>query len=202
MSKKPSTEHAGNGLSPSEAAVLRRLTGGEASVATIVEGLDSEGYKTDDSVEALRALQREKKVTIQEARPYASLASYAWSPLSLWFWAAFGAVAASLALLSVTSGVALYLRYVFGSVLVIFLPGYALIEALYPKHELDELVRFALSIGLSIALVPLTGLVLNYTPFGIRLIPVAISLAGLTVALLIVALTRKYAYYKLAKGVM
>ena len=40
---------------------------------------------------------------------------------------------------------------------MLFLPGYALIEALYPKRELDELTRFALSIGLSLALVPLTG---------------------------------------------
>ena len=83
-----------------------------------------------------------------------------------------------------------------------FLPGYALIEALYPKRELDELTRFALSIGLSLALVPLTGLVLNYTPWGIRLLPVTISIAGLTVVFLVVALYRKHQYYKLAKGVV
>jgi len=111
-------------------------------------------------------------------------------------------VAASLVLISATSGVALYLRYAFGSVLVLFLPGYALIEPLYPKRELDELTRFALSIGLSLALVPLAGLFLNYTPFGIRLVPVAISLAGLTIILQLAALTRKHAYYKVAKGVV
>jgi hypothetical protein len=180
---------------------LKRIANGEAPVGVIVEGLCSEGYRTDESVRALLALQRDKALTVQEAKPYATLSSYAWSPLSSWFWAALGAVAASLVLTSVTSGVALYLRYVFGGILVLFLPGYSLIEALYPKRELDELTRFSLSIGLSLALVPLTGLVLNYTPFGIRLVPVAISLAGLTVVLLIVALTRKHAYYKLAKGV-
>jgi len=201
MSKKPSIKDAGKRLSAGEASVLRRIAGGEVPVREVVEGLGSEGFKVDESVQALLALQRDKKVTVQEARPCSTLSSYAWSPLSLWFWATIGAVIASLALVSVTSGVALYLRYVFGSVLVLFLPGYALIEALYPKRELDELTRFALSIGLSLALVPLTGLVLNYTPFGIRLLPVAISLAGLTVALLTVALTRKHAYYKLAKGI-
>jgi uncharacterized membrane protein len=96
--------------------------------------------------------------------------------------------------------VVLYLRYAFGSALVLFMPGYSLIEALYPKRELDELTRFALSIGLSLALVPLVGLVLNYTPFGIRLLPVTLSTAGLTVVLLLLALSRKHAYYRLAKG--
>lgn len=202
MGKKPSAQDVGSTLSAGEASVLRRLAGSEVTVKALVEGLSSEGYRLDESVQALLDLRRDRKVSVQEARPYESLASYAWSPLSLWFWAVVGAIAVSLVLISVTSGVALYFRYVFGSLLVLFLPGYALIEALYPKRELDELTRFALSIGLSLALVPLTGLVLNYTPFGIRLVPVAISLAVVTLALLIVALTRKHAYYKLAKGVM
>ena len=202
MGKKPSAQDVGSTLSAGEASVLRRLARGEVTVKALVEGLSSEGYRLDESVQALLDLRRDRKVSVQEARPYESLASYAWSPLSLWFWAVVGAIAVSLVLISVTSGVALYFRYVFGSLLVLFLPGYALIEALYPKRELDELTRFALSIGLSLALVPLTGLVLNYTPFGIRLVPVAISLAVVTLALLIVALTRKHAYYKLAKGVM
>ena len=167
----------------------------------MVAGLKSDGYGTDAAVEALRGLQREKMVTVEEAKPYSSLGAFARSPLSLWFWGAIGAVALSVGLIYVTGGVALYLRYVFGSALVLFLPGYALIEALYPKRELDELTRLALSIGLSLALTPLTGLVLNYTPFGIRLLPVTISLAGLTVVLLVAALYRKHLYYKLAKGV-
>jgi len=49
-----------------------------------------------------------------------------------------------------------FIRYMLGSLFVLFLPGYALIEALYPKEEdLSPLERLALSIGLSLALVPL-----------------------------------------------
>jgi len=40
-----------------------------------------------------------------------------------------------------------------------------------------------LSFGLSIAIVPLLGLALNYTPFGIRLSPVLIVLSIFTVSL-------------------
>jgi len=202
LARKSTTKEPENPkLSGSEASVLRGVGNGAASVRSVVEGLRSEGYKTDESVKALLSLQSSKRVVVEEARPYSSLSAYVWSPLSIWFWAALGAVILSVALISVTSGVILYLRYVFGSALIIFLPGYSLIEALYPKGELDDLIRFALSIGLSIAIVPLTGLVLNYTPFGIRLLPVAFSIASITVALLIVALTRKYAYYRLAKGI-
>jgi len=203
MAKRSAQEVAGSeSLSKGEAAVMRRLGDGEVPVGIVVKGLRGEGYGTDQSVQALLSLQRGKKVTVQEASPYSTLSSYVQSPYSLWLWTAAGAVVVSLVLIWATSGVALYLRYVFGGALVLFLPGYALIEALYPKRELDELTRFALSIGLSLALSPLTGLVLNYTPFGIRLIPVALSLATLTLILLVVALTRKHAYYRLAKGVL
>lgn len=187
---------------PAKSAVLSKVSGRQVSASALVEEMKRDGYSGGAAVKALIELQGEKKVAIEEPKPYSSITSYAWSPYSLWFWGAMAAVAASLALITVSSGVVLYARYVFGSALVLFLPGYALIEALYPKRELDELTRFALSIGLSLALVPLTGLVLNYTPWGIRLLPVAISIAGLTVIFLCTALYRRHQYYKLAKGVI
>jgi uncharacterized membrane protein len=83
-------------------------------------------------------------------------------------------------------------RILLGLPLVLFLPGYALIALLFPrKGDLDGIERVALSFGLSIAVVPLTGLALNYTPFGIRLSPVLFSLSVLTVALAIGAVLRR-----------
>lgn len=72
-------------------------------------------------------------------------------------------------------------RNILGLPLVLFLPGYALIAALFPaKSDLDGIERTALSFGLSIAVVPLIGLGLNYTPWGIRLLPILISLSAFT----------------------
>ena len=83
-------------------------------------------------------------------------------------------------------------RVLLGLPLVLFLPGYALIALLFPrKDDLDGIERVALSFGLSIAVVPLTGLALNYTPFGIRLSPVLFSLSMLTIALAIGAVWRR-----------
>jgi hypothetical protein len=84
-------------------------------------------------------------------------------------------------------------RWVLGSVFVLFIPGYVSVEALFPKgRELDGIERLALSVGLSLALVPLVGLLLNYTPWGIRLDPIMASLTILTIGLALVAFARRF----------
>ncbi|KKI00375.1 hypothetical protein EO95_13960 [Methanosarcina sp. 1.H.T.1A.1] len=84
------------------------------------------------------------------------------------------------------------LRNILGLPLVLFLPGYALIAALFPaKSDLDGIERTALSFGLSIAVVPLIGLGLNYTPWGIRLLPILISLSLFTIAMCGLAYLRR-----------
>jgi uncharacterized membrane protein len=75
-------------------------------------------------------------------------------------------------------------RIILGLPFILFFPGYALMIALYPrKTSLDGIVLLALSLGLSLALVALNGLVLNYTPFGIRLESILYSLFGLILIL-------------------
>jgi len=58
---------------------------------------------------------------------------------------------------------------------------------------IDGIERLALSFGLSIAIVPLIGLVLNFTPWGIRLAPITVSVAGVTLACVAVAAQRRWA---------
>jgi len=84
-------------------------------------------------------------------------------------------------------------RWVLGSVFVLLLPGYVAIDALFPKgREMEAIERLALSIGLSIALVPLVGLLLNSTPWGFRLDLIMVSLTILTLGLAVVALARRF----------
>ena len=85
-----------------------------------------------------------------------------------------------------------YIRYVLGSIFVLFLPGYSLLKTLFPEKEIDDIGRTALSIGMSLALVPLVGLLLNYTPWGIRLTPITLSLLALTSVLSAIALIREH----------
>lgn len=93
------------------------------------------------------------------------------------------------------------LRYFFGMIFVMYLPGATLTELVYPKKDdLSQLGRVALGIGLSLALDPIVGLFLNYGP-GIFVNTSLISLTLLTLAFSLGALFRKYSYYKLLKEV-
>jgi len=93
-----------------------------------------------------------------------------------------------------------YIRFLLGTLFVIWLPGYSFIKALFPTEppiktsskNLDSIERLALSIGMSLALVPIIGLLLNYTPWGIRLTPIVLSLLVLTTIFATVGVIREH----------
>jgi uncharacterized membrane protein len=71
-----------------------------------------------------------------------------------------------------------FLRTYLGILLVLFLPGYALTGAIFSaKKDLEGIERALISLGLSIAIVPIMGLVLNYTIWGIQEITLLTSLS-------------------------
>lgn len=96
-----------------------------------------------------------------------------------------------------------WLRVPLGLLFVLAAPGYAFVAALYPERHvaaqeeggirrgLEPLERTALSLGLSIAIVPLLGLALNYTPWGIRLVPVILTVGAFTLVTSLVAWRRR-----------
>jgi uncharacterized membrane protein len=101
-------------------------------------------------------------------------------------------LALAVLLFTLTPLSALPVRIPLGLLMVLFIPGYTLIAALFPKKaDLEGIERMALSFGLSIAVVPLIGLGLNYMPWGIRLTPVVISLAAFTTIMAAAAYWRR-----------
>ena len=84
-------------------------------------------------------------------------------------------------------------RIVLGLPFVLFFPGYVLILALFPRKEgRGGIERMALSFVLSIAVVSLIGLIVNYTPWGIRLYPVLISLSIFVVVTSVIVWLRQW----------
>ncbi len=158
------------------------------------------GLDLEKSARILYRLWKKGFIDILPEEKYSNFPRYVFSLDSLWFWILALTIAATVLLVFyVKEPPLLYARYVLGSLYVLYLPGATLIEALYPRgEELEPLERLALSIGLSLAVVPLVGLVLNYTPWGIRLEPVTLSLALLSMALAFFALKRKYDYVKIS----
>lgn len=87
-----------------------------------------------------------------------------------------------------------WLRTIFGLPFILFFPGYTLIAALFPRKErLSSIERLTLSFGLFITVVPLIGLILNYT-WRIELYPILISLSFFILATLVIAWYKRRCY--------
>ena len=66
-----------------------------------------------------------------------------------------------------------FLRALFSLPILFLIPGYVLVAALFPsKGGLDGAERVLFSFGLSIAVVSLAGFALNFTKYGITLVPI------------------------------
>lgn len=84
------------------------------------------------------------------------------------------------------------IRVILATPFVLFIPGYALVAALFPEENgISGMERLALAFGTSIAIVPILGLILNSTPFGIRLEPVLLFVSGVTLGLTYIATYRR-----------
>jgi uncharacterized membrane protein len=84
------------------------------------------------------------------------------------------------------------LRIVLGGPFVLFFPGYIMTAALFPgRDDLEGLERLGLSLGLSIAILPLMGLVLNYTPWGITMLSTLLSAISFIVGCSAIAYYRR-----------
>lgn len=53
------------------------------------------------------------------------------------------------------------LRIIFGSIFILFLPGYFITLSFFKTQEIDQLERFALSFAFSISVIPLLTFYLN-----------------------------------------
>ena len=130
-------------------------------------------------------------------------AAYLKTEHALWYWITIATAIATVATVFMIPEdffPLVYIRYVLGSIFVLWLPGYTFIKALFPNEpplktsqkSLDTIERIALSLGMSLALVPIVGLLLNYTPWGIRLTPIVLSLLALTLIFATAAIIREH----------
>jgi len=178
--------------------VARRKPGGSVE-EVVTEASKVSGAPSFLVARSLHTLREEEKLTLEDLTPPVSIGEYLQSHYALWFWATFATVILTLVSVFVLpQGVPfIYLRNIAGGLFVLYLPGYSVVEALYPqRRDLEGLERLALSIGLSLALVPLVGLGLNYTPWGIRLNPLLTALTLLTLGLSVGAVWRKVGYMR------
>ena len=120
-----------------------------------------------------------------------------------WVWITLAiAISATITVFTIPEGVYPigYLRVGLGSLFVFFLPGFVLVRVLFLtkmetvalRSKMDSLDYAALSLGISIAVVAVIGLMLNYTPWGLSLTSMTLSLLLLTSILAIAAMIREH----------
>jgi hypothetical protein len=151
------------------------------------------------------------RLTSQSAVPPKSFTYYLRSSYAHWYWITVTLTLATMLVVFVVPEEdfpLVYVRYALGIIFILWLPGYAFIKALFPQDlpwaralthslgtsekNLDIVERVALSLGMSIALVPIVGFILNYTSWGIRLTPIVLGLTVLTIVFASTAILREY----------
>lgn len=168
-------------------------------------------FEEDEILNFVMELEKQGIISLQSQQHTASLTitSYLKSSQAIWYWT-------TIILVIITAPVVFfvpadfypwnYMRNILGIIFILWLPGYVLIKAIFPENmpiktsseKLDAIERIMLSIGTSLAIVPMVGLILNYLPWGIRLLPVTLALIGLTLIIASAAAAREYmALYKL-----
>jgi len=155
-------------------------------------------------IKSVLKLQAEGIIKLEnQALQSQSLATYLKTREAIWYWVTIAAGAITAALVfTISENVYpwVYVRNVFGVIFVLFLPGYAFIKALFPVNmpaktstgNLETIEQIALSIGMSIAVVSIVGLLLYYSPFGLDLTAIVLSLLAFTLVFATVAVARKY----------
>jgi uncharacterized membrane protein len=129
--------------------------------------------------------------------------TYLRSSKAVWYWSTVAtALITAILIFSIPDNLYpwLYFRNALGALFVLWLPGYALSRFLFPKNlpikasteNLDRIVRIAVSLGMSIAIVPLVGLLVNYLSFGISLLPIVLSLLAFTMIFVTAAIINDY----------
>ena len=159
----------------------------------------------DKILNSILELKNQGIISLESHQHEASLTvtSYLKSGQAIWYWIV-------VILVIITAPVVLllpadfypwsYLRNIIGVIFILWLPGYTLIKAIFPEQmpiktsseKLNTVERIMLSIGTSLAIVPMVGLVLDQLPWGIRLLPVLLTLMGLTIILATAAAAREY----------
>jgi hypothetical protein len=86
----------------------------------------------------------------------------------------------------------IFIRYVLGTIFILILPGYSLLNALFQTIEINVMEILTLSLAISLALVPFIGLILNYTIWRLKNPSIVLSILILIVFLNVISLIREH----------
>ena len=162
----------------------------------ILRGIDN-SLAIDEIYDAVDILKQEKLVVtryrpIQNQYSFYTYLTKNYASLPFWSVAAITTITLVSIYFIPSSAPWPTIRYIVGGIFLLIMPGFSILQLLFPTKDISNLERFALSLGLSLALLPLIGLVFAYTPFGIHLHPLVFLLSLLCNSLSTIGVYRKY----------
>lgn len=153
----------------------------------------------EEAIKYIVDLNNKAKIKLEDTSFPPTGKGYLFSSRASWYWIIMLLSAATIITVYTIPENAIplaYTRYLIGSIFVLFLPGFCLIKALFPRKELDKIESTCLSIGISLTIVTLTSFLLNYTAWGITTTTVTVSFLAITFAFASAALFREYEVQK------
>jgi hypothetical protein len=188
-------------------AIMQTLTENKPQNTKQLIMLVSENFHFADKkiLDVIQELQSQGLMTLEKPSVTfpSSLGAFMTASQALWYWATI-----AIAILAVAIAFTVpenlyplsYVRNVFGVLFILCLPGYATAKMLFPYRmpvktsnaAFESIVLIALSIGMSFALVPIVGLILRFTPFGLTTDTIVFSLLFLTTIFATIAVVREH----------
>ena len=167
---------------------------GEELVAIVTEELK---MSRDEAIDVLLKLEDQEEIffTKLPVGYPASLVEYLLTPWAYWYWVVIGtSIVAVASVLTAPSGLSFltYIRYLSTPFFLMFIPGLCVTRILYLGEDIGNLKLVVMSIGISVSLTSVIGLLLNYTPWGISTKALTFTVFLLVLALASVAMIREH----------
>jgi hypothetical protein len=171
-----------------------------ATIKQLAQTIQKEfSISEEEAVKHIVDLSNKAKIKLEDTSLPSTDKGYVFSSRATWYWIIMLLSAATIITVYAIPENAIpmaYARYLLGSIFVLFMPGFCLLKALFPKKELDKIESTCLSVGMSLAIVAITSLLLNYTAWGITTTTVTISFLIITFAFATAALFREHEIQK------
>lgn len=175
-----------------ESWLMSVITKGEPeSLNKLVRMARAVGYSEEDTISEISRLEKLGRLKLdsskQNVREFKRLL---FSFSMLWFWVVIAAsIIAIISVLAISPSLFpfVYIRWIFGLAILLYVPGFCFVKALFPNKEIENLETQILSVSSSLILVILVGLSCNFTPLGISELPIVVILSSISVMLASVA---------------
>ena len=163
-----------------------------------IREITNELKSTDKSIslvevqEAFRSLQQDGIVRLYDPIELHSFGKYLRHRTSFWIVCLIMAATLALVYFAPSDKLWVAVRIFLGTVFVILVPGYALVNLLLGRTKINYLERLVLSIAASLAVISIIGLVLNSGPLGLELNVIVLSITCFSLIFMILASYRSF----------